>query len=66
MAEENKSAEEKKKDERRHFLGPDETTIYYLVPPNAEDIRGADWNYSKTYTKCLVEGITTSAEMMDI
>jgi hypothetical protein len=54
------------KDERRHFLGPDDITLYYIATPNAEDIRGADWNYSKTYTKCLVEGITTSAEMMDI
>jgi len=59
-------AEEKKVDERRSFLGPDEVTLYYITPPNAEDIRGADWHYSKTYTNCLVEGITTSAEMLDI
>jgi hypothetical protein len=65
MAEE-KKVEEKKVDERRSFLGPDEETPYFISPPTAEDIRGADWNYSKTYTKCLVEGITTSAEMMDI
>ena len=57
---------EDKKEDRRFFLGPDETTKYYIVVPNAEIIRGADWIYSKTYTKCLVEGITTSAEMMDI
>lgn len=57
---------EETKDERRFFLGPDEVTKYYIVVPNAEIIRGADWIYSKTYTKCLVEGITTSAEMMDI
>jgi len=55
-----------KKDDRRFFLGPDETMKYYVVVPNAEIIRGADWIYSKTYTKCLVEGITTGAEMMDI
>jgi len=54
------------KDDRRFFLGPDETTKYCIVAPNAEIIRGADWIYSKTYTKCLVEGITTGAEMMDI
>ena len=54
------------KDNRRFFLGPDETTRYYIEPPTAEDIRGADWQYSKTFTQCLVEGITTSAEMMDI
>lgn len=58
--------DENKADERRNFLGPDEETPYFIAPPSAEDIRGADWNYSKTYTKCLVEGITTSAEMMDI
>ncbi len=63
-------AEEKKveeiKDERRSFLGPDEITFYFIAPPTAEDIRGADWEYSKTYTKCLIEGITTAAEMMDL
>jgi hypothetical protein len=53
-------------EERRSFLGPDETTKYFIATPNAEVIRGADWVYSKTYTKCLQEGITTSAEMMDI
>jgi len=40
--------------------------IYYIAVPTAEDIRGADWQYSKTYTKSLVGDITTSAEMMDI
>jgi hypothetical protein len=59
-------AEEEKRDERRSFLGPDEFTNYFIAAPTAEDIRGADWTYSKTYTKCLVEGITTSAEMLDI
>lgn len=57
---------EDKKDERRSFLGPDEITTYYIAAPNAEDIRGADWHYSKIYTRSLVEGITTSAEMMDL
>lgn len=51
--------------EKRTFEGPDGKE-YHIDPPNAEDIRGADWQYSKTYTKCLVEGITTSAEMTDI
>jgi hypothetical protein len=57
---------EEKIDERRSFLGPDGEEKFFIATPNAEDIRGADWQYSKTYTKCLVEGITTSAEMMDI
>ena len=56
----------RKEENRRFFLGPDEMTKYYIATPNAEVIRGADWTYSKMYTKCLVEGITTSAEMMDI
>lgn len=51
---------------KRSFVGPDGTTNYFISPPNSEDIRGADWQYSKTYTKCLVEGITTAAEMRDI
>lgn len=53
-------------DNRRSFFGPDGVTKYYIAAPTAQDIRGADWNYSKTYTNSLVEGITTSAEMMDI
>ena len=39
---------------------------FYVKSPTAEDIRGADWEYSKIYTKSLVAGITTSAEMTDI
>lgn len=51
---------------KRVFLGPDDVTEYFISPPSAEAIRGADWQYSKTYTHCLVEGITTAAEMQDI
>jgi hypothetical protein len=61
-----KAIEEIKVDERRSFLGTDEKTKYFIASPTAEDIRGADWNYSKLYTQSLVEGITTSAELMDI
>ena len=64
MAEE--KVEKTEIDERRYFMGPDEETRYYIAIPSAENIKGADWQYSKTYTQCLVEGITTSAEMMDI
>ena len=51
---------------RRMFIGPDEETEYFIGTPTAENIRNADWQYSKTYTKCLTEGIATSAEMADI
>jgi len=62
MAEnENKSVEA-----RREFQDPVNGKTYYIGTPTADDIRGADWQYSKTYTKSLIEGITTSAEMMDI
>lgn len=51
---------------KRHFIGPDGETVYYIQPPTADDVRKADWQYSKIYTQCLIEGITTQAEMMDI
>lgn len=57
---------EKQEVSERFFLGADEETKYYIVPPTAESIRGADWQYSKIYTKCLMENIPTSAEMLDI
>ena len=57
---------DEKIDMRRSFTGPDGEGDYFIAPPTAEDIRGADWQYSKTYTKCLIEGITTSSEMLDI
>lgn len=56
---------EEKNEERRSFDGPDEKT-YFIAPPSANDIKEADWQYSKVYTRSLTEGITTSAEMMDI
>jgi len=51
-------------DDRRSFEYGEDT--YYINTPNAEDIKGADWQYSKVYTKSLVEGISTSSEMHDI
>lgn len=51
---------------RREFLAPDGINKYYIALPTSDDIRGADWQYSKIYTKSLVEGITTAAEMNDI
>jgi hypothetical protein len=40
-------------------------TKYYIVPPEAEHIRKADWTYSKIYNKAFVDGVTTIAEMRD-
>ena len=39
---------------------------YNIKDPSTEDIKNADWVYSKVYTKSLIEGITTSSEMVDI
>jgi len=50
----------------RSFFNIRKDTTYYIAAPTAEDIRGADWEYSKSYTKSLVAGITTTAEMTDI
>ena len=57
--------DELEKVEKRFFFGSDDNK-YFIEAPTAENIRGADWQYSKTFTQCLVEGITTSAEMVDI
>jgi hypothetical protein len=51
---------------RREFKDPVTGKSFYIAAPNAEHVRGADWQYSKIYTKSLIEGITTSSEMMDI
>lgn len=51
---------------RREFKDPVSGNSYYIAVPTADDVRGADWQYNKVYTKALVDGITTSAEMMDI
>ncbi len=55
-----------KKEDRREFEDEEAEKKYYIATATADDVRGADWQYSRTYTKCLVEGITTTAEMMDI
>lgn len=57
---------EEKTETRRRFSAGEKEESYYVANPTADDIRGADWEYSKQYTRSLVEGITTSAEMMDI
>jgi hypothetical protein len=50
----------------RSFFNEVNNSTYYIAQPVAEDIRAADWEYSKVYTKSLVEGITTTSEMTDI
>lgn len=40
--------------------------VYYINQPTASDIRNSDWNYSKIYSKSLIEGIYTASEMRDV
>ena len=51
---------------KREFVDSVTGEKFYIDAPSANDIRDSDWQYSKTYTKSLVAGITTSAEMLDI
>ena len=39
---------------------------YFIADPTAEDIKEADWIYSKVYTKSLMDNIMTSSELMDV
>lgn len=61
-------SQEKKTEDRREFEFETDDGIvkYYLGMPTSEQIRKADWHYSKIYNKALVEGVATEAEMMDI
>lgn len=56
-----------KVDTRRSFevLSETGTRKYYIAMPNADQVKKADWHYSKVFNQALVDGITTSAEMLD-
>lgn len=56
-------------EDRRSFeVGTDGDNVrtLYIGLPSSEQIRKADWHYSKVYNKALVEGIATEAEMLGI
>lgn len=59
---------EKEVESRRKFELPrgDKVLEYYLNFPSADEIRKADWHYSKVYNKALMDGVATEAEMLDI
>ena len=49
-------------DDRRTFPYGEDT--YYINTPNAEDIKGADWQYSKVYTiKSLVSSMNLRKDL---
>jgi len=66
MAEEKKEkiVEEGTELEDREFTTFDGRT-FFIKPASSDDIRKSDLHYSKVYSNCLVEGITTASELMD-
>lgn len=63
-----KEAVKETEDTRRSFDYPrgGEDVKYYLGMPTSEQIRKAEWHYSKMYNKALVDGVATQAEMIEI
>jgi len=58
-----------KNDDRRafdYFLDENTKVVYYLGVPTSEQIKKADWHYSKVYNKALMDGVAVEAEMLDI
>lgn len=56
-------------DSRRSFvfdLPEGEQKTYYISDPSGEDIRKADWNYSKVFNQALADGFPTQAQMLEI
>jgi hypothetical protein len=55
-------------DTRREFSieidGQD--TSYYIANPTGEDIRKADWQYSKIYNQAILDDLLTQAQMVDL
>lgn len=59
---------EKKEDRRSFDFTHDDgkEVKYFLGMPTSEQIRKADWHFSKMYNKALIEGVATESEMSDI
>ncbi len=56
-------------DSRRAFIfeipGSDDPKSYYIGTPSGEDIRKADWEYSKIYAQAISDKLLTQAQMTD-
>lgn len=54
---------------RREFTfeppGAEEPETYYIGTPSGEDIRKADWEYSKIYAQAITDKLLTQAQMTD-
>ena len=56
-------------DTRREFTleSPEgEINHYFIANPSGEDVRKADWQYSKIYNQAIVDGFLTQAQMVEV
>lgn len=72
MADKKKTDEEELKEifgDKRYFLndGPGgDGKKFFIDTADVDEVRNADWHYSKTYNEALLAGVTTAAQMADI
>ncbi len=43
-----------------------EAKVYFIGTPTGEDIRKADWEYSKVYNQAIIDGFLTQSQMTEI
>lgn len=56
-------------DSRREFVleqEEGELKSYFIAAPGGEDIRKADWQYSKVYNQAIIDGFLTAAQMTEL
>jgi len=56
-------------DSRREFIletEPGNVQHFYIAAPGGEDIRKADWQYSKVYNQAIVDEFLTAAQMSEL
>ena len=56
-------------DSRREFIletPENEILHFYIANPTGEDIRKADWQYSKIFNQAIVDGFLTHSQMFDL
>jgi hypothetical protein len=56
-------------DGRRSFVfdtPTGESKEYFIADPAGEDIRKADWNYSKVFNQAMTDGFPTQAQMLEV
>ena len=64
MADKEKKAIEDIFEDKRSFTHEGEK--YFIDNAGVDDVRSADWHYSRTYNEALLAGVATQAQMQDI